>query len=72
MYNSLFQVTMEQIKPLFLTGKNQEPVIAKISDTMFAVVKDSHVIVMSTSGAIAEQQTIKWVDAPSIICKLEC
>lgn len=62
---------MEQIKPLFLTGKNQEPIITKISDTMFGVVKDSHVIVMSTTGVIAEQQTIKWPDIPSIICKLK-
>lgn len=61
---------MEQVKPLFLTGKNQEPIITKISDTMFGVVKDNHVIVMSTKGNIAEQQTIKWVDTPSITCKL--
>lgn len=61
---------MEQLKPLFLTGKNQEPIITKISDTMFGVVKDSHVIVMTTTGDVAEQQTIKLVDTPSIICKL--
>lgn len=62
---------MEQLKPLFLTGKNQEPIITKISDTMFGVVKDSHVIVMNTTGDVAEQQqTIKLVDTPSIICKL--
>lgn len=61
---------MEKIKPLFLTGKNQEPIITKISDTMFGVVKDSHVIVLSTTGNVAEQQTIKWLDTPSIICKL--
>ncbi|XP_050533096.1 vam6/Vps39-like protein isoform X2 [Daktulosphaira vitifoliae] len=63
----LFDVTTEVIKPLFLTGKNQEPIITKISDTMFAVVKDSHVIVMSTTGNVAEQHTIKWTDTPSII-----
>lgn len=61
---------MEQVKPLFLTGKNQEPIITKISDKMFGVVKDYHVIVMCTTGNTAEQQTIKWVDTPSIICKL--
>lgn len=61
---------MEQVKPLFLTGKNQEPIVTKISDTMFGVVKDSHIIIMSTTGNVAEQQTIKWVDTPSIICKL--
>lgn len=61
---------MEKINPLLLTGKNQEPIITKISDTMFGVVKDSYVIVMSTTGDVAEQQTIKWVDTPSIICKL--
>jgi len=61
---------MEQVKPLFLTGKNQEPIIAKISDTKFGVVTDSHVIIMSTTGDVAEQQIIKWVDTPSIICKL--
>lgn len=59
---------MEQMRPLFLTGKNQEPIITKISDTQFGVVKDSHIIVMSTSGDVAEQQTIKWADSPSIIC----
>ncbi|XP_050430213.1 vam6/Vps39-like protein isoform X2 [Adelges cooleyi] len=63
----LFDVTMEQMRPLFLTGKNQEPIITKISDTQFGVVKDSHIIVMSTSGDVAEQQTIKWADSPSII-----
>jgi len=61
---------MEKIKPLLLTGKNQEPIITKISDTMFGVVKDSYVIVMSTTSDVAEQQTIKWVDTPSIIRKL--
>lgn len=61
---------MEQIKPLFLTGKNQEPIITKISDTMFGVVKDSQVIVMSTTGVIAEQQSIKWIETPTIVCKL--
>lgn len=61
---------MEQIKPLFLTGKNQEPIITKISDTMFGVVKDSHVIVLSTTGDVAEQHNIKCLDTPSIICKL--
>lgn len=61
---------MEQVKPLFLTGKNQEPIITKISDTMFGVVKDYHVVVMNTTGNLAEQQTIKWADTPSIICKL--
>jgi len=60
---------MEQLKPLFLTGKNQEPIITKISDTMFGVVKDSHFIVMSTTDDVAEQQFIKWVDTPSIICE---
>lgn len=60
---------MEQVKLLFSTGKNQEPIITKISETMFGVVKDSHIIIMSTSGTVAEQQTIKWVDTPSIICK---
>ncbi|XP_060871879.1 vam6/Vps39-like protein [Metopolophium dirhodum] len=63
----LFDVTMEQVKPLFLTGKNQEPIITKISDTMFGVVKDSHFIVMSTMDDVAEQQFIKWIDTPSII-----
>jgi len=59
---------MEQVKPLILTGKNQEPIITKISDTMFGVVKDSQLIVMSTMGKVAEQQFVKWVDTPSIIC----
>lgn len=60
---------MEQVKPLFLTGKNQEPIITKISDTMFGVVKDSHFIVMNTMNVVAEQQYIKWIDTPSIICE---
>lgn len=36
---------------------------------MFSVVKDSLGIVMSTAGELA-QQSIKWVDTPSLICKL--
>lgn len=60
---------MEQLKPLFLTGKNQEPIITKISDTMFGVVKDSHFIVMNTMNVVGEQQYIKWIDTPSIICE---
>ncbi|VVC31789.1 Hypothetical protein CINCED_3A010938 [Cinara cedri] len=63
----LFDVTMEKITSLSLTGKNQEPIITKISDTMFGVVKDAQVIIFSTTGNKAEQQTIKWVDTPSII-----
>lgn len=61
---------MEKVKLLFSTGKNQEPILTKVSDTVFGVVKDSQLIVLSTAGDIAEQQTIKWVDTPSIICKL--
>lgn len=61
---------MEKVKLLFSTGKNQEPILTKISDTIFGVVKDSQLIVLSTAGDVAEQQTIKWVDTPSIICKL--
>lgn len=61
---------MEKVKILFSTGKNQEPILTKVSDTVFGVVKDSQLIVLSTTGDVAEQQTIKWVDTPSIICKL--
>lgn len=64
------KVTTEKLNSLFLTGKNQEPIITKVSDTRFGVVKESHIIVMSTTGNVAEEQTIKLADTPSIICKL--
>lgn len=60
---------MEKVTPLLLTGKNQEPILTKISDTIFGVVKDSQLIVLSTTGE-TQQKTVKWVDTPSIICKL--
>lgn len=55
------------IKELFPTGKSPEPSITKLSDTSFALGKDSQSIIMDTKGDLVQHNPIKWSDSPCAI-----
>lgn len=50
---------------LFPTGKSPEPGITKLSDTSFALGKDSQSILMNTKGELVQHNSVKWSDSPS-------
>ncbi|XP_024940137.1 vam6/Vps39-like protein isoform X2 [Cephus cinctus] len=52
---------------LFPTGKSPEPSITKLSDSSFALGKDSQSIIMNTKGELIQHNSIKWSDSPSAI-----
>lgn len=53
------------MSPLILTGISLEPIIVKISDTTFGLVKDSQLIVMSTAADNTNgEQIIELDDTP--------
>lgn len=55
------------IKELFPTGKSPEPSVTKLSNTSFALGKDSQSIIMDTKGDLVQNNPIKWSDSPSAI-----
>lgn len=55
------------IKELFPTGKSPEPSVTKLSNTTFALGKDSQSIIMDTKGDLVQNNPIKWSDFPSEI-----
>lgn len=55
------------IKELFPTGKSPEPSVTKLSNTSFALGKDSQSIIMDTKGDLVQNNPIKWSDFPSEI-----
>ena len=55
------------IKELFPTGKSPEPSITKLSDSSFALGKDSQSIIMDTEGDLVQHNPIKWSDSPCAI-----
>lgn len=63
------QVNTRQLSPFVLTGKCLEPIIVKISDTTFGVVKDSQLLVTSTTGNADEDRIIRLDDTPSFVRK---
>ncbi|XP_046488344.1 vam6/Vps39-like protein isoform X1 [Neodiprion pinetum] len=52
-------------KELFPSGKSPEPGITKLSDTSFALGKDSQSILMNTKGELVQHNSVKWPDSPS-------
>ncbi|XP_015109474.1 vam6/Vps39-like protein [Diachasma alloeum] len=53
-------------KELFPTGKPPKPSITKLSDSSFALGKDSQSIIMNTSGELIQHNPVKWTDSPSV------
>ncbi|XP_012264302.2 vam6/Vps39-like protein [Athalia rosae] len=51
-------------KELFPTGKSPEPGITKLSDSSFALGKDSQSILMNTKGELVQHNSVKWADSP--------
>ncbi|XP_011301039.1 vam6/Vps39-like protein [Fopius arisanus] len=54
-----------KMKELFPTGKPPKPSITKLSDSSFALGKDSQSIIMDTSGELIQHNPVKWTDSPS-------
>ncbi|XP_063978335.1 vam6/Vps39-like protein isoform X3 [Diachasmimorpha longicaudata] len=52
-------------KELFPTGKPPKPSITKLSDSSFALGKDSQSIIMDTFGELIQHNPVKWTDSPS-------
>ncbi|XP_057329506.1 vam6/Vps39-like protein isoform X1 [Microplitis mediator] len=52
-------------KELFPTGKPPKPSITKLSDSSFALGKDSQSIIMNTSGDLIQHNPVKWTDSPA-------
>lgn len=51
---------------LFPTGKSDAS-ITKLSDSAFALGKDSQSFIMDTKGELIQHNPIKWSDSPSAI-----
>lgn len=54
-------------KELFPTGKSPEPSITKLSDSSFALGKDSQSFIMDTKGELVQHNPVKWSDTPNAI-----
>ncbi|KAJ9588748.1 hypothetical protein L9F63_017952, partial [Diploptera punctata] len=59
----LLQLTGEQ-QDLFPTGKFPEPSITKLSDSTFALGKDTQSIFMNTKGDPILKYAVKWTEVP--------
>jgi hypothetical protein len=55
---------------LFPTGKHPEPSITKLSDSTFALGKDTQSIFMNTKGDPIQKYAVKWSDVPIGMGKL--
>ncbi|XP_074111680.1 vacuolar protein sorting 39 [Cotesia typhae] len=51
-------------KELFPTGKPPKPSITKLSNSSFALGKDSQSIIMNTTGDLIQHNPVKWTDSP--------
>ena len=63
------QVNTNQLNPFILTGKCLKPIIVKISDTTFGIVKDSQLIITSTTNNTDDEQIISLNGTPSFVRK---
>ncbi|KAK0163473.1 hypothetical protein PV327_007148 [Microctonus hyperodae] len=54
-------------RELFPTGKPPKPSITKLSDSSFALAKDSQSIIMNTSGELIQNNPVKWTESPIAI-----
>lgn len=52
---------------LFPTGKHQEPLITKLSETTFALGKDMQSIFMNTEGNPIQKYAVKWSEVPVVV-----
>ncbi|KAH0553998.1 vam6/Vps39-like protein [Cotesia glomerata] len=50
---------------LFPTGKPPKPSITKLSNSSFALGKDSQSIIMNTTGDLIQHNPVKWTDSPT-------
>ncbi|XP_023290405.1 vam6/Vps39-like protein [Orussus abietinus] len=61
------KVSGTQTKELFPIGKSPEPSITKLSDSSFALSKDSQSIITKTDGELFQRNTVRWSASPSAI-----
>lgn len=60
----LFQLDKKQ-EDLFPTGtKNQEPSVAKMSDDMFLLGKDTQSVLTNLKGEAVSKLAVKWSEIP--------
>ncbi|KAK7863279.1 hypothetical protein R5R35_005325 [Gryllus longicercus] len=64
---SLVHLSPAKKQDLFPTGKHQEPLITKLSDSTYALGKDMQSIFMNTDGNPIQKYAVKWSEVPVVV-----
>ena len=59
----MFKLPSTEVQELFPTGRQPEPIIAKVDD-MFAIVKESLTALLNPEGESVNQSAVKWPSPP--------